>query len=395
MHFIKIEIKYNDFFPLIIINFLGIKIKLKNKSHLFKKKPVICDNDKTLLIFDHALGGGTETFLYNYIDSVKNPILRIQYSSKYNMYKMTYILNGKSSAFYENNIESLFKFLGKINFQEIILNNLVGYSYLEDLLWQIVNLAESKNTGITYMVHDYYLICPVYTLTNTENQYCKLNFDKKYCSNCGYHNTYIKPKEVGQDFDIFKWQEMWKKFLSKVCEIRTFSPSARNIVAQVYPDFAQKLTVVPHKIKPFFQGNKINVGILGTLVVTKGLNVVLKFLDYLDENNINNIQIYVIGKFFGQVKNKKLIVLGEYDRDDLPQILAKNNIDIIFIPSIWPETFSYTTAEAINLGYPVMCFDMGGQADQVKNYKKGIITSQNAADIYKNIIKYAEREKIS
>lgn len=70
MHFIKIEIKYNDFFPLIIINFLGIKIKLKNKSRLFKKKPVICDNDKTLLIFDHALGGGTETFSYTTAEAI-------------------------------------------------------------------------------------------------------------------------------------------------------------------------------------------------------------------------------------------------------------------------------------------------------------------------------------
>ncbi|HNW25912.1 MAG TPA: glycosyltransferase [Candidatus Gastranaerophilaceae bacterium] len=46
------------------------------------------------------------------------------------------------------------------------------------------------------------------------------------------------------------------------------------------------------------------------------------------------------------------------------------------IPSIWPETFSYTTAEAMMLKYPVACFDIGAPAQRVKNYDKGVVISK-------------------
>ena len=41
------------------------------------------------------------------------------------------------------------------------------------------------------------------------------------------------------------------------------------------------------------------------------------------------------------------------------------------IPSIWPETFSYTTHEAIATGLPVWSFDLGAQADAIRGRRKG------------------------
>jgi hypothetical protein len=46
---------------------------------------------------------------------------------------------------------------------------------------------------------------------------------------------------------------------------------------------------------------------------------------------------------------------------------------MIFIPSICPETFSYTTQEAINMEINVACFDLGAPAERLKNYSKSLI----------------------
>jgi len=43
------------------------------------------------------------------------------------------------------------------------------------------------------------------------------------------------------------------------------------------------------------------------------------------------------------------------------------------IPSIWPETFSYTTSEALLLGYPVLCFNLGAPAERVRRYDCGLV----------------------
>lgn len=53
--------------------------------------------------------------------------------------------------------------------------------------------------------------------------------------------------------------------------------------------------------------------------------------------------------------------------------MENNNIDIVFIPSIWPETFSYTTSEAMMMGLPVACFDMCAPAERVKNLRKNLL----------------------
>ena len=74
--------------------------------------------------------------------------------------------------------------------------------------------------------------------------------------------------------------------------------------------------------------------------------------------------------------------------------MEKNNVDIVFIPSIWPETFSYTTSEAMMMGLPVACFDMGAPAERVKKYEKGLIIEkidgQYALD---SIINFIRRQR--
>ena len=393
MKIIKIENKPDDFFPRIIIQILGLKFVFANKNIYYKKFQIFHKYDKpAAVIFDHVWGGGTETFFYNFIESILNPVNRIQYHPKYNLYKISILYKGLTSIFYEKDIEHLFKILKQVEISEIVVNNLVGYTCTKDVLRNIKELAGAKNIKTTCMLHDFYPIYPVHTLTTKDNEYCNLNFDRTYCNICAQDNKHpaIEISATYKNFDICEWRDMWRDFLSSMDEVRTFCPSAKNILLRVYPEISSKITVVPHKVKPFIQKDKIHVGILGTLGKTKGLNVISDFLKYLDENNINNIQLYIIGDFQSNIKNKKMTILGSYKRKNLPEILLKNNIDIVFIPSIWPETFSYTTAEAISFNYPVACFDIGGQADQVRNYKKGIIlkSPQDITDIYNSIINF-------
>ena len=87
----------------------------------------------------------------------------------------------------------------------------------------------------------------------------------------------------------------------------------------------------------------------------------------------------MIGEFLDPPEN--LNVLGRYDIKQLPDIVEEKEIDLIVIPSIWPETFSYTTSEAIQLNVPVACFDVGAQKDKVKSLKRKVIFSDRNPEI--------------
>jgi O-antigen biosynthesis protein len=59
-------------------------------------------------------------------------------------------------------------------------------------------------------------------------------------------------------------------------------------------------------------------------------------------------------------------VHGEYALQELELLTRRYKVSAWLIPSVWPETFSYTTHEAIATGLPVFCLDLGAQAEAVR-----------------------------
>ena len=102
----------------------------------------------------------------------------------------------------------------------------------------------------------------------------------------------------------------------------------------------------------------------------------------------------VIGPDMDGNRGGDLIIYGKYKRDELPVLMKKFEVDVIFIASIWPETFSYTTEEGIKMGMKVAAFDLGAPAERLKNYDKGIIIPDiTAEDALKTILDHCNREK--
>ena len=66
-----------------------------------------------------------------------------------------------------------------------------------------------------------------------------------------------------------------------------------------------------------------------------------------------------------------VLVHGTYRVDDIPALMARYKITHWLIPSIWPETFSFTTHEVLATGLPVLCFDLGAQGDAVRAAPQG------------------------
>ena len=104
-----------------------------------------------------------------------------------------------------------------------------------------------------------------------------------------------------------------------------------------------------------------------------------------------NINIIIIGSTSRHVKGIRKT--GKFSRDELADHIENNDIDIIFIPSVWPETFSYTTEEAMKTGLPVAVFDIGAPAERVRNYSKGLIISKiDASTALEEIITFLIKE---
>ena len=179
--------------------------------------------------------------------------------------------------------------------------------------------------------------------------------------------------------------------------IIVFSNNSAQILQSVYPTIKNKIHVVPHTVKKYPRvhiqpHNDINIVVLGNMSYQKGADVVRHMANELPR--YQNTNIIIIGKMQDAPKN--IQVYGRYKTKHLPNIIKKYRADIIFIPSIWPETFSYTTSEAMSMGLPVACYDMGAPAERVKEYAHGLILKQiSPSENLKQIIDFINNTKVN
>ena len=67
-------------------------------------------------------------------------------------------------------------------------------------------------------------------------------------------------------------------------------------------------------------------------------------------------------------------------RDKLPGIL--NQLDVLLIPSVWHETFSFVTREAVLAGLPVIASRMGGIPAAIDDGVNGLLLPPEDVDAW-------------
>jgi glycosyltransferase involved in cell wall biosynthesis len=183
--------------------------------------------------------------------------------------------------------------------------------------------------------------------------------------------------------------------------IIVFSNDSKKNMESIFGELIN-INVIPHivdYVRPVIKSGKttttMNIGLLGYLHRIKGSGIVREMTDIITDKYpfIRLILIGTLGKVKPPIKRSCFFQTGKYNLKDLPEITEKYDIDIFLIPSIWPETFSYTTQEIIEMGMPVACFDLGAPAERAREYEQGLIIPEMTAEsALVSIIKWYESQ---
>lgn len=341
----------------------GIKSKIKGSF-----KTIIDKERKYTLFITHDLGGGTKNFEEIYLKNKKNILIlrRLGYEFMEDRYFMIELNNRKFITIISN-----IKKMIDLEYDEIIINSLVGYRHKKEIIDGILNYKKfHAKCVVRYLVHDYDCICPSKNLY-MDGKYCELA-----CAECNLELNYANRKP-----DIIEWRNIWKRLLYNIDEIRCFSDSSKLLLKRIYNDLDnENISVIPHDTS-YINKNPISInggtqmclGFIGNISSGyKGNQVVKEVIKQYGDK----VDIRLIGSnrlYYGLMKRKKVKILGSYNRDNLRNILINEKVTISVFPSVWPETFSYLVSELISLDIPVICFDIGAQAEKVKKYNKGIV----------------------
>ena len=217
------------------------------------------------------------------------------------------------------------------------------------------------------LFHDFYPICSNYTLFYSNHNCCT-----QYC---------LKK-------EIIDYKESWMQTLSSADELRTFSNSSKDILLKFIPEYAEKITVIPHSLDYLKNLTPITypciypmkVGIIGSIYSEiKGLEIIRKLSNVMD--------LYIFGDI--SIKKSGIHNMGRYNINALKGLLEKNKITVVLFSSVCAETFSYVVSEVIALDLPLVGFPIGAQGEKIANYKKGVLCQNYETENIVSAIKQA------
>ncbi len=242
----------------------------------------------------------------------------------------------------------------------LVYSCLVGTEQPLEFLEQIV-AGLRENDRLRVLFHDYFPICPSHNLLNGSGKYCGLPaaLECERCYQSLATTTGDRPALIRQ------WRDRWRAILDASDDVLVFSNASCQLVNRVWPDLRAKVQVKPHDLPEFPARarhlGRQNIGMLGNIGESKGAKVAQRLAELETTPPLK-----VFGKIDPAFAHPTMEVCGPYSPKELAELAEEYDLACWFIPSIWPETFSFVTHEAIATGLPVVVFDTGGQAEAVR-----------------------------
>ena len=281
----------------------------------------------------------------------------------------------------------------------------------------LLEFLKYKGTKIVFTSHDYYGLCLKVNFINHDGKVCASSEGEK-CAICNANSSsslflrlrnssyllryknkiaFLK-KSVKTPQKITRSQEqavtpekieqyealinLYKKMFSLVCCFHFNS----NVSREVYRKHFQvdKYFVLPITHADIKDGrrlkkvNKAHIRLcyIGPSAVYKGLSLLRDALHELGNEGINNWSLQVWGtQSQAEEPHDKISYRGYYNFKDLKNIF--DGVDLLIVPSIWKETFSLVTLEALSHGVPVMISENIGAKDIIESYDKDFIFPSN------------------
>jgi glycosyltransferase involved in cell wall biosynthesis len=341
------------------------------------------------VIVDHDMGGGSNIYRNEVIAQRCNTgetVLLLGFHVATLQYFVE-VFGGQAPRRYSmTHLDALLPLVAAGMVRQIIYNCAVSFRAPLQVPELLMTLRQQLGAPLLFLVHDYFAICPSHFLIDANGTFCAVP-EPAICDAClvRHRDGFVSLSGIRQ---ISVWREKWGAALALADEIRVFSEASRAMLLRAYPVIDKtQIRLVPHTLhtqlapQAIAAGDVLHIGVVGAIGRHKGAAIVAALADEILRRN-SAVKISVIGTLEIKVPRNIVQVSGPYEAAQLPAEIVKSAANVFLFPSIWGETFSYTSHELIAMDLPFACFDFGAQADLARKYKKGLVLkSMDAPEI--------------
>jgi GT2 family glycosyltransferase/glycosyltransferase involved in cell wall biosynthesis len=341
-----------------------------------------------VLLLNHDLGGGTERFVQEQVARLREAgrgvfiarpggedSLAIGTDRSGPMINLAPVRFADPAAFAER--------LASLGIDEVQLHHVLGLDI--GVVEALARLAESGAVRLVVYVHDYLAICPRINLVDASGRYCG-EPSPAACDQCLQANG----SRYGA-VTIGPWRARFARLLAAAAEVvvpdddvatrlQRYFGGLRIEVRPHEPALPQRRT---HRGAPADEQGPLKVAVVGAISPIKGLQVLLSCARDARERQLP-LQFVVLGYTSNdeQAGQVGIEVTGRYREEDAQGLLERLGADAVLLPSVWPETYSYTLSVALRAGLPVFAFDIGAIASRLRaaGAAEGLIPLDAAQD---------------
>jgi glycosyltransferase involved in cell wall biosynthesis/GT2 family glycosyltransferase len=240
----------------------------------------------------------------------------------------------------------------------------VSRVHVHHLLWFDFDVrAMIRRLGVKFdvTVHDNHAICPqLNMLPQATSFYCG-GPDIATCNAC----IAISPS-ANQARDILSWRLRYAWQFQDAERVLCPSEDMKQRLDQF--GIGERAIVVPHEPVPLSDWplsipkpgkGPLRIVLLGTLANHKGSRIVAPVVETAPRGML---AVHCIGELedtFPPEAAALVTSTGRYQDDDLPALIQKARPHVIWLPSVAPESYSYTLTAAIDAGLPIAATRFG------------------------------------
>jgi GT2 family glycosyltransferase/glycosyltransferase involved in cell wall biosynthesis len=329
---------------------------------------------QNVLLVIHARGGGTERHVGEDIERLRTEgkgvfLMRPQPDGRHvaiSHPEVAALPNLRQTTLNDRAILlDLFRNLG---ITEVHVHHLIDFE--RDAPAALLHILRDLGASLRVMVHDYTSICPRVNLVDTAGVYCG-EPPQSACRVCIARN--------GTDFgkvDISAWRAMYRELFLAADEILVPDRDVSQRLARYFPDV--HLRVQPHEanLKPPPKPTprlrqpelRLRIVVIGAISKIKGYDVLLACAQDARKRALP-LDFIVLGYSLNDAPllREGVVITGRYLDSRADQQLVELEPDCVWLPYVWPETYSYTLSIALRCGFPVFAFDLGAIASRLRS----------------------------
>jgi len=246
----------------------------------------------------------------------------------------------------------------------------------------LLRLAETLAIPLDVHLHDYAWFCPRMTLVGPDRRYCGEPSDTRHCDAC----VADAGRAIEEDISAAALRARSAHDLARARRVVAPSADTASRMRRQFPGLAPE--VVAHEDdaaslaigaasgavrgRPA-PGRRRRVCVIGGIGPEKGYDMLLGCARDAALRNLP-LEFVLVGHTPDDQRllaTGRVSVTGTYREGEGEALIRRQQVDLAWLPSLWPETWCFTLGVAWRAGLRVAVFDIGAQAERVRATGQG------------------------